>query len=165
MPVFPASEERVEGFDWTNPMVVITAALAIVAGLATITGQLKAIMEPIALFLGRKPKLVVEGSFADLPEIGNTLTVANPTKEVVMISWWELAWVKRQWWGGFKIDYLIDDADFDWPGRNMEPHSRWPKTFSGESFFSTAHKHRQGRRLRLRLKVTGERGYRDFLVH
>lgn len=100
-------------------------------------------------------RLTTSYSFASDPDEGNDVIIENPSNTPVMISYWELLWVRRKC-----VRTTINYGEFPDEGYcniTVGPHSRHVLSFKDQHHFMQGHPAARKGKLYLRLHVVGRR--------
>lgn len=101
-------------------------------------------------------RLSVSYGFNSLSDLGNEIIIENPSRIPVMISYWELFWVKRRMLHR-PVVTLIRSADDGYCNITVAPHSRWTMHFVDEHYFQWPNHQHADARLEIRLHIVGRR--------
>lgn len=96
-------------------------------------------------------------NFTDDPKIGNEITIRNLSSTAIIISYWELVWLKSKWYGFKKEETKTITAEHDFSDWIIAPHSSQKLTFSEGHYFSWSGKANFGTKLYLRVMIAGEK--------
>ncbi len=94
-------------------------------------------------------------SFSSHPEEGHEIIIENISKTPLMLSYWELLWVKGPWWRSRVTDEKYPDEGYC--GVTINPHSRHVLKFEGLEKFSWGKKAEAKGVLYLKLHAAGRR--------
>lgn len=103
----------------------------------------------------QRMRLTTSYCFTSDPEQGNNIVIENPSKTPVMISYWELLWVRRSF---FRI--VVNDGEFPDEGYcniTIGPHSRHVLNFRDQHHFAMGRLSSRKEKLYLKLYVVGRR--------
>ncbi|WP_316235305.1 MULTISPECIES: hypothetical protein [unclassified Bradyrhizobium] len=101
-------------------------------------------------------RLTTSYNFAAPGHGGNKITIENPSKTPVMISYWELLWVKRH---HLKIETTGGrfPTDEGYCSITIPEHGRHILTFDDAEYFDWGHSTTNKRKLYLKLHIVGRR--------
>lgn len=85
--------------------------------------------------------------------LGNTIRIRNLSGEPIIVSSWEVLYVKGYW--PFRKFQEIASPDHDSCDCRIEPRSTFELNFNGQDFFSWSHESLQGRRIFIRIYIAG----------
>jgi hypothetical protein len=103
-----------------------------------------------------RPRLTTSYSFSSHPDYGeNEIIIENPTKTPVMISYWELLWLKRRWpMRNVRYGRFPDDG---YCNITIGAHSRHNLKFTESEYFSASRTVKEFGAIYLRLHVVWRR--------
>jgi hypothetical protein len=105
-----------------------------------------------------RSRLIVSYSFDSRPEVGNTVILANPSKNPVMIEYFQLFWKRRTWFSSktYENDPHID-PEFGECNITIAPYSKYNLRFCDEDYFDWKCPVDAEAKLYIRLYIVGQR--------
>lgn len=100
-------------------------------------------------------RLTTSYSFTSNPDQGNDIIIENPSSTPVMISYWELLWVRRNCFRT-KINYG-EFPDEGYCNITVGPHSRYVLSFREQHHFIQGRPTEREGKLYLKLYIVGRR--------
>ncbi len=111
----------------------------------------------------RRLKLSVNHHFTSDEPVENKVIIENVSSGPVLISSWELFWVRRRWWGRKITKRVAPDEPTD--HFTIAPHSTHDLIFSGSDYFGWGADTAEHGRLWIELSVVGQRQPVRLLVY
>lgn len=130
-------------YDWLQKIDPIALWGAVVSTILAVREILKA-----------RTKIEVGHNFTGLPDIGNEVVIRNISSSPIIITYWELAWCKREFfrWVQFKGK---DPGEFPIDIKLSE-HSSTRLLFRDEEYFDWTHNSLMGGKIFLKLHIAGK---------
>jgi len=108
------------------------------------------------LWRGRR-RIVFCYNFVGLAEVGNDIIIRTLSGTPIIISYWELVWLKKKWLGLKKQQTRQISPDSDFSDFQVAPHSSQKLSFADENHFDWSVSSLAGAAIYLRIQIAGER--------
>lgn len=96
-------------------------------------------------------------NFAGLAEVGNEIIIRNLSATPIIISYWELVWLKKRRLGLRKQEIRRIAPESDFSDSHVAAHSSYVLRFAEERYFSWSTLSLKGAAIYLRIQIAGER--------
>ncbi len=96
-------------------------------------------------------------NFRGPEELGNDVIIRNLSSTPIIVSHYELVWLKRRWFGLKKNEVRSIVPDSDFTEFQISPHSSQILTFTDEQHFDWSPDSLSGAAIYLRVHIAGER--------
>lgn len=135
--------------------------------LAILGGTLSSIFAFIKIyeFWKKRPRLCVTYHLTGSPDIGNTITIENPSDHSFIINYWELVWKNRlKFWLKDEL-CMSPDLDYGFQNFTIEPHSSHPIHFMDQYHFKWGASTIDKGKLYIKLSISGREKPLQLLVY
>ena len=130
----------------------------IAIGLATWGAALSTVLAGVRIWEARREgvRLSADYFFSNEPRMGNRININNTSKTPVLVTFWELVWVRRKWgrriFNGGRSPDQPSDAEF-----TIGPHAKHVLLFTGQNHFAWDSTTASKGKIYLRLVIVGRR--------
>lgn len=113
----------------------------------------------------KRPRLCVTYHLTGSPEIGNTITIENPSDHSFIINYWELVW-KNSFRFWLKDEPCVSpDLDYGFNNFTITPHSSYPIHFMDQHHFKWGASTIDKGKLYIKLSISGRKKPLQLLVY
>ena len=93
----------------------------------------------------------------DNSDEGNKVIIRNLSGSPIIVSYWEVMWLRSKWYRVGKEIIFSTGSDYDDPDIHLPANSSKTLTFSDERYFDWSAKWLSGSKTYLKIKIAGER--------
>ena len=144
-----------------NHWVVLSGGLGAVAAIAT---NIQKITDALQKITGRN-KITAEIMVSSSPAAGNILTIGNLSDKQILISYWELLWIKRAPPWIIRTEALEEAPEPGGGGIKIPANDLKELVFENQNWFQTGPRMRAKGSLYLRLYFVGRKEPRYFRLY
>ena len=113
----------------------------------------------------KRPRLYVTRHLTGYPEIGNTITIENPSDYPFIINYWELVWKNDLKFWQKDEPCVSPDLDFGFRNFTIKPHTSHSIPFMEENHFEWGASTIDKGKLYIKLRISGRKKPLQLLVY